>query len=82
MRDSLTYQAMVEEGVERGRAEGLTQGRVQGAREALIRLGTRQFGPPDERIVATLTAIGDLDRLYALEVQVLDVSSWDEILSN
>ena len=45
MRDSLTYQAILEE----GRPEGRAEGRVDEARELLLELGTGRFGPPDAR---------------------------------
>ena len=80
MRDSLTYQAIVEEGVERGRTEGRTEGRVEEARELLLQLGEERFGPPPARTRAILAAIDDHDRLHALAVSVIRVGSRDELL--
>jgi predicted transposase YdaD len=77
MRDSSTYMAIVEEGLVRGRVEG----RVEEARELLLTLGEQRFGAPDQRIRATLDAIGDHDRLHALVTRLLDVASWDELLA-
>jgi predicted transposase YdaD len=78
MRDSLTYQAIVEEGVERGR----TEGRVEEARELLLQLGEERFGSPPRRIRAMLAAIEDHDRLHALALSVIRVGSWDELLAS
>jgi hypothetical protein len=77
MRDSLTYQAILEE----GRAEGRAEGRVDEARELLLELGTGRFGPPDARTQATLSAIGDRARLHALAARLLTASSWSELLA-
>ena len=74
MRDSLTYQAILEE----GRAEG----RVDEARELLLELGTGRFGSPDARTHATLSAIGDRTRLHVLAARLLTASTWSELLAD
>jgi predicted transposase YdaD len=80
MNESATYQAILAEGRAEGRAEGQAEGRTEGERDALIRFGTRQFGPPDARVLASLQSISDVDRLGALAERLLDVSGWDELL--
>jgi predicted transposase YdaD len=82
LRDSLTYQAIVEEGRVEGHAEGLVEGRVEEACELLLALGERRFGPPDERLRAALAGIPDPTRLHTLATRVLDVSSWNELLES
>ncbi len=69
MRDSSTYQAI------------LDQGRVEEAFELLLDIGADRLGTPDARIRATLSAIRDHARLHALVRRVLMVSSWDELLA-
>jgi hypothetical protein len=69
MKDSVTYQAIVEEGV------------VKGRQDALIRLGRRQLGSPDAGTLQALSNITDPDRLARLLDRLLDVSSWDELLA-
>jgi predicted transposase YdaD len=80
MRESATYQAILEE----GRAEGLARGQVIGAvgeaRNFLRLQGEHRFGPPDARTVAALQAIADLPRLEELGVRLLSAASWHELL--
>ena len=73
MRDSLTYQAILE--------EGRVEGRVEEARELLLELGGDRFGPPDASTLATLMAIGNRAQLHALVARVFMVSSWSELLA-
>jgi hypothetical protein len=70
LKESSTYQGILRE----GREEALAP-----VREMLLRIGTRQFGPPDE---ATRTAVGrltDPKQLVRLTEQVLDATSWDDL---
>jgi predicted transposase YdaD len=73
MKESLTYQAILEEGREEGRAEG--------ERKVLIRQGTKKFGPPDERSRSALEGITDLSRLEVLAERLLDASGWEDLLT-
>jgi predicted transposase YdaD len=77
MRDSSTYQAILDE----GRAEGRTEGRTEGALEVLVEMGTRRFGPPDAQTQATLAAIDDHTQLRTLAARLLDTASWAELLA-
>jgi predicted transposase YdaD len=72
MRESDTYQAILEE----GREEGLNA-----LRRALLRLGRKRFGEPDEETRQAICAIRDPDRLEELSERLLDVSTWDELLA-
>jgi len=76
MRESSTYQAILEE----GREEGREQGRVDEARRLLTRLGTRRFGAPDVRTTAQLSQIDDLETLERLSDALLTATSWAEIV--
>jgi predicted transposase YdaD len=72
MRESSTYQAILEEGRE--------EGRVEGARRLLLRLGTRKLGAPDASTEASLARIDDLDVLERLSDDLLTAASWTDLL--
>ena len=69
MKDSVTYQAIVEEGV------------VKAKQEDLLQLGRRRFGSLSEATEKALCSITDPDRLAHMIDVLLDVSSWDELLA-
>jgi predicted transposase YdaD len=77
MRESATYQAILEE----GRSEGRVEGRVEEARRFLLLLGENQYGTPDAATRATLETITELERLERLARRLLEVSSWEELLA-
>jgi len=77
-RDSMTYQAILEE----GRIKGLALGRAEAAREILLRLGEHRLGRADDQTVATIVAIADLARLRALTRRLVDAASWDDLLAS
>ena len=76
MKESSTYQAIVEEGVVRGRVEG----RLQAMRSTLLRLGLQRFGPPTEPAQNAIQTIDNLERLEQLTERLLTASSWQELL--
>jgi predicted transposase YdaD len=78
LRDSLTYQAIVEE----GRIEGEARGRIAEARDTLFRLGEQRLGRADQQTRARVEAISDLVMLHDLEGRLLNVASWDELLAS
>jgi hypothetical protein len=69
MKDSTFYQMIVEEGEAKGR------------RAIVLRMGRKKFGPPTPEAEAALNAMDDVTRLDTLADRLLDVSSWDELLS-
>src|SRR5436305_11881636 len=69
MRESSTYQLILEEGA------------LNHARRLLLRLGTRKFGAPDEATAAVVNALTDLERLDRLAERVSEASSWAELLA-
>ncbi len=73
MKESVMYQAILEEGEAIGKAEE--------ARRVLLLLGREQFGEPSANIVALLDAVTDLGRLEALALRLLHVKTWEELLS-
>ena len=68
MRESDTYQAILDEG------------RAEGAQRLLLRQGRKKLGEPDEATRRAVTAISDLDRLDQLSDRLAEVSSWLELL--
>jgi hypothetical protein len=74
------------EGEAKGRAEGKAEGRAEGeveeARKILLGLGRKRLGEPDERALALVAGINDLDRLNLLLERILDVASWGELLES
>jgi hypothetical protein len=72
MKESVTYQAILEEGEAIGKAEE--------ARKMLLLQGRDRFGEPSAKIVALLDAVTDLGRLEALVIRLLHVKTWEELL--
>jgi len=69
MRDSDTYQAILDEG------------RVDELHRTLLRQGRKRFGQPDEETRQAICGIQDPERLEGLSERLLDVSTWDELLA-
>lgn len=68
MKDSMTYQATLEDG------------RIEEAQRFLLRLGNRKFGAANEASRAALTAIIDRERLERMGEALLTASTWEELL--
>jgi predicted transposase YdaD len=71
MKESTTYQSILEEG------------KAMGARELVLHQGRVRFGPPDATVTAALEGITDLGRLEELSERLLTpkVASWEELLA-
>lgn len=86
MRDSVTYQAILEEGMEkgleRGREEGLELGQIQLAHKTLLRQGARRFQEPSEEVRQRIEAIANLEQLQTLLDRVIEVPSWEELFTD
>ncbi len=76
MRESVTFQAILREGLEEGREEG----EILGERAVILRLGEKRFGTPTKGTVDALNAITDRAELEALSLRLLEVESWNELL--
>ena len=81
LRESSTYQKILDEGRAEGLAEGRAEGRAEEARRILVRLGTRRLKRPDARTRAALNAIDDAEHLERMAERVLDATSWTDVLS-
>jgi predicted transposase YdaD len=77
MRESITYQIILEE----GREQGERLGRLREARDVILRLGTPCLGQPSANVATTLDAIEDLSLLNRMIDAVLTARSWDDIVS-
>jgi predicted transposase YdaD len=69
------------EGLVEGRAEGLIADRTEEGRQAVLRLGRKKLGEPDEEVLTRITAIAHVDRLNSLLERILEVATWDELLT-
>ena len=72
MKESVTYQAILEEGEAKDRSTE--------AKKILLRLGQGRFGPPNARVRPVLEGITDVERLEELSERVYQVASWEELL--
>ena len=73
MRESVTFQAILEEGEQTGRIKELHR--------MILRLGRVRFGEPDEAIRNQIEAIRDIVVLEDLSERLVVVSSWDELMA-
>lgn len=89
MKESSTYQYILQEGMQKGMQEGLREGekrgreegRLEEARRLLLLLGTKRFGGPDRKTQATLDKIASPQQLEQMAARLLEVESWQELLS-
>lgn len=70
MKESVTYQAILEEG------------REEGSRRMLLALGTKRFGKPPVKIRKAIAAITEPVVLERLAVRLLDVETWNDLLAD
>jgi hypothetical protein len=80
MEDSWVYQDILAKGKAEGRAEAEAKGAVEQARNALLRLGRKKLGVPDERVLSSVAALGELERLNLLLDTLLEATCWDDLL--
>jgi predicted transposase YdaD len=77
MRESVTYQIILEEGIEKGRAEG----ELSATRRLIEHLGSQRFGPPDADVAQRLARVHDLAALERASEAILTAGSWDDVLA-
>jgi len=81
MRDSSTYQMILDEGRAEGEARGEARGRAEEARRMLLLFGAPRLGQPDAATLAVLAAIGEPERLEQLGQRLHAAESWTELLA-
>ncbi|MCI0463752.1 MAG: hypothetical protein L0Z62_43000 [Gemmataceae bacterium] len=72
MRESSTYQAILE--------EGRTEGRAEEARRILLRLARARLGEPGTAVETSLQGITDPERLERMIDRCHETSSWQDLL--
>ena len=90
MKESVTYQAILEEGreevrqkaFEEGYKQGYQEGRIEEARRNLLSLGTALFGKPSVKVRRALAGITEVELLESLLLRVIQVSSWTDLLTD
>jgi predicted transposase YdaD len=80
MRESATYQAILEEGRIAGRLEGQSEGALAEARRVLRLVGDAAFGPPDAATAAQIEQLADLARLEEVLTRIRSAASWEVLL--
>jgi predicted transposase YdaD len=74
MKESVTYQEIVKEGV------GI--GATRESRNILLLQGRKRFGKPSVKTRRKIESIASVKRLEALAERLLDVHSWEELLAD
>ncbi|MFN8524616.1 MAG: DUF4351 domain-containing protein [Chloroflexota bacterium] len=69
------------EGRQEGRSEGVTEGRRIEARDLVLRMGTRRWGPPPHASRQYIESISELGHLESLADRMLDARSWDDLVT-
>jgi hypothetical protein len=77
MRESSTYQWILNQ----GRTEGRMEGRVEELRERILHQGRLRIGEPAPADVAALEAIADLEHLRRMLDSTLTATTWREVLA-
>jgi predicted transposase YdaD len=80
MRESTTYQHILNEGRSEERAKAQAE-IIKALRRTVFRLGRIRWGEPDAVATAALEAISDQKRLERLTERLLLVTTWDELLA-
>ena len=82
MKESSTYQAILEEGRAEGRLEGRREERLKSVRtlrENVLRVGTRFCGEPSPDLRERILALSNSDTLDEILKRLVDVDDWDAI---
>lgn len=81
MKDSDTYQAILEEGVQKGREEGRGEGEHSEAVKILLRLGKKKWGDPPSTFEDSLASISDLTQIEHFIDRIEECSGWEDLLN-
>lgn len=80
MQESVTYQAIIEEGMAKGMAQGIARGELRHAQKILLRQGEERFGRPSAAVKAAIEKTTNLKKLDQLSLRLLKVRSWSQLL--
>jgi predicted transposase YdaD len=81
IEESSVYQDIFAKGETEGRTEGRAEGRVEEAREAVLTVGRKRLGQPEDGVIRQINAMDEVNQVNSLLVRILDVSSWDDLLT-
>lgn len=81
MKESVVYQAILQEGEAIGEAKGEAKGKAEEARALIFRLGSKRFDEPDEQVKSAIEGIASLEALERLADRLLETENWQELLS-
>jgi predicted transposase YdaD len=85
MKESSTYQAILNEGRQEGRQEGRAEGRQEGRTEEalrlLLRLGNNAIGQPAAGIRERLETVHNVEAIESMIERLHHVSSWEELIA-
>lgn len=79
MRESDTYQAILEEGRQEGRQEGRDEGMILGARRLLLAVGTPRFGEPNAATRERIEAETNFTQLEEWLSHTGSAESWSDL---
>jgi hypothetical protein len=74
MKESVTYQAIL--------SEGLAEGRIEEARRLTVLLGRSRLGDPPAEVISALDAVTDVEKLEALCLRSQQAADWQELLGS
>lgn len=72
MEESTTYQLIIE--------KGELLGQLKEARDVVLSLGRKQFGPPSKKVQSVLARVSDLKRPHHMRDCVFEASSWQDVI--
>jgi hypothetical protein len=72
MKESVTYQAILE--------EGRLKGELEEARKVLLLQGRSRFGEPSAEALAAVNGLTDVQKLEELTVRLLQATTWHDLL--
>jgi predicted transposase YdaD len=72
MKESVTYQAILQ--------EGEAKGEIEEAKKILVLQGRNRFGEPPAQVLAAIAAVSDVKQLEDLSVRLLGAASWQDLL--
>ncbi len=72
MEESTTYQLIIE--------KGEVLGRLKGARDTLLSLGSDRLGAPSKKVQQTVAKATDVERLQRMIGRLFDADSWQDVV--